>query len=235
MVTMKKLSITIVGTAIFTLFANPVKAITFSIGGTPVPEQGQFSSVPGVTTIDFESGAPTSGIVVYSAPGSGPAVVSGNLPYIYAPPPDDATKYLTVAPFGNELGNRPVTINFAQKLDYFGLHWGSFGEGNSMAFYKGDTLIQSFTDADIASMIGVGLGYDAYVNFFAQAGEFFDKVVMDSSGIAFESDNHAYKIANPKSVPDPSSTLGLLAFGTFGVSSLLKRKQQQEVLNSNCN
>lgn len=34
-----------------------------------------------------------------------------------------------------------------------------------------------------------------------------------------------------KSVPEPSSTLGLLAFGTFGASSLLKRKQQQKVLN----
>jgi len=228
---MKKLSITIVGTAIFTLFANPVRAITFSIGGTPVPGQGQFSSVPGVTTIDFESGAPTSGPVVYSAPGSGPAVVSGNADSRYAAPGDDATKYLTVAPFGNELGNRPVTINFAQKLDYFGLHWGSFGSDNSIAFYNGDTLVQSFSDTDIASIIGVGLGYDAYVNLFAEAGEFFDKVVIDSSGIAFESDNHAYKIASPKSVPEPSSTLGLLAFGAFGVRSLLKRKQQQKVLN----
>jgi len=35
-----------------------------------------------------------------------------------------------------------------------------------------------------------------------------------------------------KRVPEPSSTLGLLAFGTFGASSLLKRKQQQKVLHS---
>lgn len=35
----------------------------------------------------------------------------------------------------------------------------------------------------------------------------------------------------PISVPEPSSILGLLAFGTFGVSSLLKHKQQQKVLN----
>ncbi|MGA9382344.1 MAG: PEP-CTERM sorting domain-containing protein [Phormidium sp.] len=33
-------------------------------------------------------------------------------------------------------------------------------------------------------------------------------------------------------VPEPSSTLGLLAFSTFGISSLLKRKRQQKVLNS---
>lgn len=35
-----------------------------------------------------------------------------------------------------------------------------------------------------------------------------------------------------KSVPEPSSELGLLAFGAFGVGSLLKRKRQQKVLNS---
>lgn len=35
-----------------------------------------------------------------------------------------------------------------------------------------------------------------------------------------------------KSVPEPSSALGLLAFSTFGINFLLKRKQQQKVLNS---
>lgn len=35
----------------------------------------------------------------------------------------------------------------------------------------------------------------------------------------------------PTSIPEPSSTLGLLAFSTLGVSFLLKRKQQQKVFN----
>ncbi|MCL1466176.1 PKD domain-containing protein [Argonema galeatum] len=42
----------------------------------------------------------------------------------------------------------------------------------------------------------------------------------------------AYGSFKVKAVPEPSSVLGLLAFGAFGVSSLLKRKQQQKVLNS---
>ena len=43
----------------------------------------------------------------------------------------------------------------------------------------------------------------------------------------------SYEIADaPKSVPEPSSVLGVLAFSAFGASSLLKRKQQQKVLNS---
>jgi Thrombospondin C-terminal region/Alpha/beta hydrolase of unknown function (DUF1400) len=36
----------------------------------------------------------------------------------------------------------------------------------------------------------------------------------------------------PKSVPEPASVFSLLAFGAFGVSFLLKRKQQQKALDS---
>lgn len=39
-------------------------------------------------------------------------------------------------------------------------------------------------------------------------------------------------IETPTSVPEPSTVLTLLGFGTFGVSSLLKRKRQQKVLDS---
>ena len=78
MASIKKLSVAIMGAAVFTVIPDPADAITLTFGGTPVAGQGQFSSVPGVTTIDFESGAPTSGLAVYSAPGPGPAVVSGN-------------------------------------------------------------------------------------------------------------------------------------------------------------
>lgn len=38
-------------------------------------------------------------------------------------------------------------------------------------------------------------------------------------------------VSEPTRVPEPSSTLGLLAFATFGLSSLLKRKRQQKFFN----
>ena len=37
--------------------------------------------------------------------------------------------------------------------------------------------------------------------------------------------------SGPRTIPEPSSGLGLLAFGTFGATSLLKGKRQQKVLN----
>ena len=39
-------------------------------------------------------------------------------------------------------------------------------------------------------------------------------------------------IETPTSIPEPSSAMGLLAFGAFGAASLLKRKRQQKVLHS---
>ena len=78
MTSINKLSALIMGAAVFTVISDPADAIMLTFGGTPVAGQGQFSNVPGVTTVDFESGAPTSGLAIYSAPGPGPAVVSGN-------------------------------------------------------------------------------------------------------------------------------------------------------------
>lgn len=44
--------------------------------------------------------------------------------------------------------------------------------------------------------------------------------------------SEAISIPEPKPVPEPSSTLGLLAFGAFSAGTLLKRKQQQKALDS---
>ena len=78
MTSINKLSALIMGAAVFTVISDPADSIMLTFGGTPVAGQGQFSNVPGVTTVDFESGAPTSGFAVYSAPGPGPAAVSSN-------------------------------------------------------------------------------------------------------------------------------------------------------------
>src|SRR4028119_623008 len=117
MTSIKKLSALIMGAAVFSVISDPADAITLTFGGTPVAGQGEFSNVPGVTTIDFESGAPTSGLAIYSAPGPGPTVVLGNSGTSIMSD-DDNTKYLAVSPLGNALGTTPVTIAFANPLDY---------------------------------------------------------------------------------------------------------------------
>ncbi|WP_293151875.1 MULTISPECIES: hypothetical protein [unclassified Microcoleus] len=222
MATMKKLSMIAIGAAVWAGITNPVSAIMVSFGGTSVPGQGQFSSVPGAKTIDFESGAPTSGSVTYSAPGIGPTVVSGNISYVFSAPGDDYTKYLTVAPFGDGRGNNNVSISFAENIDYFGMYLGSFDSYNSIAFYQDNVLLKLLS--------GTNGSVNTYVSFFAEKNESFNKVVLASSSPAFETDNHAYRIAEP--VPEPTTVLGSLAFGAVISSWRMKRKQQQKVLNS---
>jgi hypothetical protein len=222
MASIKKLSASIMGAAVFTVISAPAEAITLTFGGTPVAGQGQFSSVPGATTIDFESGAPTSGFAVYSAPGPGPAVVSGNT-FTSALAGDDNTRYLAVSILGDARGTSPVTIAFANPLDYFGLYWGTPVGNNTIAFFNGDTLLQSFTSDDVAGNITSSAA--VYVNFFAEPGESFNKVVLSDSGVAFESDNHAYKVAS-ESVPEPLTSLTAFASVVAGV--LMKRQQQRK-------
>jgi len=223
MTSIKKLSALIMGAAVFSVISDPADAITLTFGGTPVAGQGEFSNVPGVTTIDFESGAPTSGLAIYSAPGPGPAVISGNSgsSIISA---DDFTKYLVVSILGDTKGTSPVTIAFANPLDYFGLYWGTPSSNNTISFFNGDTLLQSFSgDAVIG---GVTPNAAVYANFFAEPGESFNKVVLSDSSIAFESDNHAYKVVASESVPEPVTSLTAFASVVAGV--LMKRQQQRK-------
>jgi hypothetical protein len=227
MTSINKLSLVMMGAAVFTVISAPAEAIMLTFGGTPVAGQGQFSNVPGVTTVDFESGAPTSGLAVYSAPGPGPAVVSINIAGISLIAGDDNTKYLGVSPFGDAIGNTPVTIAFANPLDYFGLYWGTPDAYNSIGFFNGDTLLQSFT-GDVPASVVTSPGA-VYANFFAEPGESFNKVVLSSSGVAFESDNHAYKVAASESVPEPLTSLTAFASVVTGV--LMKRQQQRKVVD----
>src|ERR671933_1993947 len=229
MTSIKKLSALIMGAAAFTVISAPADASTLTFGGTSVAGQGQFFIVPGVTTIDFESGAPTSGLAVYSAPSPGPAVVSINTIGISLLSTDDSSRYLSVSVFGDARGTTPVTIAFANPLDYFGLYWGTPSANNTISFFNGDTLLQSFTgDALYSSVTSRGA---VYTNFFAELGESFNKVVLSDSSILipFESDNHAYKVSGSTPVPEPASSLSVFAGVVAGV--LLKRKQQWKVVD----
>ena len=222
MTSIKKWSALIMGAAVFSVISEPADAIMLTFGGTPVAGQGEFSSVSGVTTVDFESGAPTSGLAIYSAPGPGPAVVLGNSGTSIMSD-DDNTKYLAVSPLGNALGTTPVTIAFANPLDYFGLYWGTPDPNNTISFFNGATLLQSFSGAAVVGSMNPSAA--VYTNFFAEPGESFNKVILSDSGV-FESDNHAYKVVASESVPEPVTSLTAFASVVAGV--LMKRQQQRK-------
>lgn len=239
----RKLTIAAIGAATISLIANPANAISITLGGTSVSGQGQFSNVSGATTIDFESGAPTSGLAVYSLPSGRTGVVSdldqsvprSDLvqPQTSSLWPDNNSQYLRIGSvFPND---NPVEIDFAKSLNYFGLYWeldsaSSVGRYGEVSFYNDDSLIGEFDWHDVAENVGSPWWSfsDSYVNFHADPEESFNKVVLNATWWAqFESDNHAYRVvpsSNTESVPEPSSAIALLGIGTLSLGTKLKRK-----------
>ncbi|MBN3948643.1 MAG: PEP-CTERM sorting domain-containing protein [Nostoc sp. NMS7] len=234
MSTLQKLSLALVGTAVLLMSANPAGAVSLTKGGSiPVAGEGQYTNIEGATTINFNSGAATdpNGFVTYSATNG---IVQGSVDSQYATPFGDTSKYLTVAPQGAQANGKDIagntgneTITFAKAINYFGLYWGSIDAYNFVDVYSGGNLLKTFSGADVpgapANGAQSGSANNVYVNLLADTGETFDKVVLRSTGLAFETDNHSYRLA---SVPEPTATLGLLAFGIMSAGSFVKRKSK---------
>ncbi len=224
---MQKVLLVLSGTAIVFMSVKPASAVTLDIvtGGKEVAGQGLVSKVSGTTTFDFENGVSTSGFVTFSSPTGSPTVVQGSKDQEYGRPLNDTSKYLTISSTrDNAAGNTgSVTVKFAQPLDYFGLYWGSIDAYNSIAFYKGDTLLNQYSGTEVPQTTASGnqtsFRDNQYVNFFADTKGAFDTIVLSSTAPAFESDNFAYRQA-----PEPGAVLGLLAFGAVSAGSVLKRR-----------
>jgi hypothetical protein len=110
------------------------------------------------------------------------------------------------------------TLTLSKSVNYFGLWFSALDAGNSLSFYNGSTLVESFTPSDYASLVGAcpsaanpfcgnpNNGLDpteqfAYLNFYDSNGT-FNTIVFNQnlSGGQFESDNQA--VANLISAPE---------------------------------
>ena len=180
-------------------------ATTITFGGTSVTGQGIVSSVAGVTTVDFNSGA-------LPANYSGGSVVSGSVSNVYLSPTDDTSFYTTT-------GTGSTVINLASTpATYFGLYWGSIDAYNTITF-SGTTGTESYTGTQIAALDGLTPDGNTsiYVNFAEAKGASWNKITLSSTQNAFETDNHAFITATP----EPSTALllgtgGLLLVAGFG-------------------
>jgi len=109
------------------------------------------------------------------------------------------------------------SLKLSQSVNYFGLWFSALDPGNSLSFYNGSSLVETFSPANFISMVGVcpnasnpfcgnpNNGLDpieqfAYLNFYDTNGT-FDTVVFSQllNGGEFESDNQA--VANLTSAP----------------------------------
>ncbi|MBD2495768.1 PEP-CTERM sorting domain-containing protein [Nostoc sp. FACHB-280] len=222
---LKSLSLALLGTTVIVASANPASAVTMVVSG------GMFSSYSDAKTVTFDDGTANdpNGFATYSNVTTN--IVQGSVSGQYASPYQDTTKFLTIAPSGSGVAGDSgfVSIAFKEAVDYFGFYAGSLDSYNYIDIYSGNQLLKSFSGSDVPGAVADGSWTSGqanlFVNLVGDAGEKFDRVVMRSNGIAFETDNHAYRLA--QSVPEPSAMLGVLAIGTFGTTSLLKRQHKK--------
>jgi len=217
--------------------AGSAQAITFDItrgvaGPNGVTNQGAYSDYwnkQGTTTIDFSSGAPTTGFAKYTFQNnSGVSSVRADR---WAPAGANGEvndgKYLAV------FQGDSVTIDLQKSLKYFGMDWGAISSGNIFSFFMGDRLIKSFSTEDVNPVAPVraaqhGGEGNGYLHFYSESNkDMFNRIVItQKGGGGFESDNHSFNAVDPRKVPEPTAVLGLMA---AGAALLLKRRTQAPI------
>ncbi len=185
-----------------------------TVGGTAVAGQGQTSSQSGVTVLDFNTNVLPVGVTLTAASSN---LVTGDLAGVYAAPPGDTSRYLTVSP----ASGTPVSITLATAANYIGFYAGSLDVFNLIQFYNGATLVSSYTGFDLALLAGVPASGDQsigrYFNVF-ESGNSFTTVLLTSSQNAFELDNFAIGVAPPPTdIPLPG-TLSLFGLGLIAAA-----------------
>lgn len=191
--------------------AMSAHALTYSITA------GSFSSESGATTVDF-------GV----SPINNSAATTGALPAGYTGgslfnPSTAGISSLAARPAGGSDNfwsfgtGESGTVDLGTPLSYYGFLWGSPDSYNTVSFYDGTTLLGSYTGA----VLGLSSAWvnSAYFNVYAGAGEQITSVVFSSSGMAFESDNHAYIMA----IPEPS-TYGMMLSGVALLGFVARRR-----------
>lgn len=207
-------------------------AVTIDYTHTLASDGTLTSSFAGALIETFDSTTTWESISAWTGGGN---IVSGSLSGRYAAPYNnfntnpgnvgmDLTKYISSDPLSS------YEAIFTTTYTYFGLFWGSIDGYNTLSFYNGDNLVHSpFKGSDITKPGQYGVSYgnqtapstNLYVNFYDLPE--FDRIVMTSSGYAFEADNLA--VGNPI-LPNPEpATMLLLGFGLIGLAGIGRKKQ----------
>jgi len=199
--------------------SNAATVITFD-GIDPIPTNGLTTNVSGAIVDDFNNGT-----IMAAWTGTGNYhIVAGSVGAQYAQPFDDFSKYLSVP---KDASSGDLKIDFGSSYHYLGLYWGSIDEYNTIAFYNGTNLIESYSGLTLPDPSTPDGNHSSatsnlYVNFFnVNAGlGGFDNIHLISTSMAFEVDNLA--VGNP--VPIPSSIV-LLGFGLVGLVGFRRKRK----------
>lgn len=185
------------------------------------------------TPFPFDSpvGPGESMVMDFDSPiAAGFTYVGGILPFsipgVAAAPASDATFYGFASPGFDS------TFTSASSLSSLSFYLGSLDNYNTLSFYSGDTLIQSFTGTQL-TIPDPANGNQASGNtnrryfFTFGAADNVNKVVFNTTQPAFEFDNIAAAIS---SVPEPS-TWAMMILG-FGLTGFMLRNGRRRVVKA---
>lgn len=181
---------------------------------TPFPFDGPVG--PGESMVmDFDS--PIAAGFTYVG-----GILPFSIPGVAAAPAGDATLY------GFAYPGIDATLTSASSLSSLSFYLGSLDSYNTLSFYSGDTLVQSFTGTQL-TIPDPANGNQASGNtnrryfFTFGAADNVNKVVFNTTQPAFEFDNIAAAISG---VPEPSTwAMMILGFGLVGFSLRSNRRQ----------
>ena len=218
------IKLTLIG-ALVAASCGVAQAGTIQVGGTSVAGQGKVSARTGVCSVNFNAGsaANTCGAVYSGTTANN--FRSTSVTGVAAQPANDTSGYFTVGP----TDGTPVTITLAANANYFGFYAGSLDSYNTVQFFNGATMVDQFTGTQINAVAFPTQPTDGdqteanYIDYFLPTGSFYNRIVYSSSSNAFETDNHAFGLASPTVVPEPSS-VALLGLGAL---ALVARRRKQ--------
>jgi hypothetical protein len=184
-----------------------------------VENAGQMTTTQtGVTTVDFNDGT----IGDYTATGFADYTIFGTPSGTTqsASPLGVTDKFLSVP---NPISSGTAAFSLNGDFNYFGLFWGSVDTYNTLSFWSNNSVVASFTGAQITPLLANGAQANwtsnRYVNFFFNGTDTFDEVRLRSTSYAFETDNHSFGV-----VPEPSA-IALFGLGLFGLAFAARRKR----------
>jgi hypothetical protein len=160
---------------------------------------GQFTPWQRAQTATFDSAPPAD--VYYT----GGEYVTGTAPDQHYTAPDyDATQYLIV---GANAPTARITFGYRLGATYFGFYFSTIDAYNSVTFHGSDGSLTTITGQQIQDLVP-GSRASYYFNVFATGGTTFDWIELRSPSDSFETDNHAFMVAE---VPEPETYAMLLS------------------------